>query len=442
MTQILIVDDNEQNLYMLQVLLESQGYNVQTARNGNDALSMARQELPDLIITDILMPGMDGFSLCREWVADETLRSVPLVFYTATYTDPKDEEFALSLGAARFLVKPAELDVFTAMVRDVLENHAADRLAPAQEPDQPADVYYEQYNKALIRKLEDKMVQLEEANRLLELDIAARRQAEAALEQYAGRLEEMVEERTRALHLAQEELVRRERLAILGELAGAMGHELRNPMGVIKNVAFYFRLTLQDPDVHTREMLDVLDEEVARGERVIASLLKFAQPTPPVLCAEDLNALVQDAMAEKRQTLPPAITTHLDLDESLAPIECDGQQVRQMLDELVRNSVQAMPGGGELTITTKAEPTGWIVWTVADTGQGIAEEDLPRIFEPLFTTKAKGIGLGLPVTKTLVDGHGGDISVESRVGVGTTFSVRLPIDPRQVVAEEDGQNGQ
>jgi PAS domain S-box-containing protein len=181
MTQVLIVDDNEQNLYMLQVLLQGQGYQVKSARNGIEALDIARHQAPHLIITDILMPGMDGFSLCREWTADETLQYVPLVFYTATYTDPKDEAFALSLGAARFIVKPTEPDAFIEIIRQVLENHEAQRLAPRDRSSQAAEVYYQQYNQALIRKLEDKMVQLEEANRALELDISARKQTEDAL---------------------------------------------------------------------------------------------------------------------------------------------------------------------------------------------------------------------------------------------------------------------
>ncbi|MCX6030694.1 MAG: PAS domain S-box protein [Chloroflexi bacterium] len=181
MTQVLIADDQEQNRYLLQVLLQGHGYEVRSARNGIEALDMARRETPDLIITDILMPGMDGFGLCRAWMADEKLRRVPLVFYTATYTDPQDEAFALSLGAARFIVKPAEPDVFVEIVRQMLENHAAQRLAPLNEPSQAAEPFYQQYSQALIRKLEAKMAQLEEANRSLELDIAARIRAEEAL---------------------------------------------------------------------------------------------------------------------------------------------------------------------------------------------------------------------------------------------------------------------
>ena len=177
----MIVDDQEENRYLLQVTLQAQGCTVRSARNGIEALEMARRELPDLIITYILMPGMDGFTLCREWVADERLRRIPLVFYTATYTDPADEAFALSLGAARFIVKPVEPDAFVEIVRQVLANHSAQRLVPHEESRQVEETYYQQYSQTLIRKLEDKMAQLEESNRSLERDIAERKQGETAL---------------------------------------------------------------------------------------------------------------------------------------------------------------------------------------------------------------------------------------------------------------------
>ncbi|HEX22117.1 MAG TPA: response regulator, partial [Chromatiales bacterium] len=117
---ILIVDDKLENLYLLRVLLGSKGYDVTEATNGKEALERARETPPALIISDILMPVMDGFALCRAWKADARLASIPFIFYTATYTEPKDKEFALSLGADRFLVKPQEGSVLLGEVESAL----------------------------------------------------------------------------------------------------------------------------------------------------------------------------------------------------------------------------------------------------------------------------------------------------------------------------------
>jgi PAS domain S-box-containing protein len=168
MKKTLIVDDNEQNLILLQTILKGQGYDVLMAGNGVEALELARCTPPDIIIADILMPVMDGFALCRSWKKDENLKDIPLVFYTATYTDPKDKEFALSLGAARFIVKPQDPEVLVALIRQVIE---ACESGPPLAPAQPAPVetdYYKLYSESLVRKLEKKMLKLEQLNRMLD----------------------------------------------------------------------------------------------------------------------------------------------------------------------------------------------------------------------------------------------------------------------------------
>ena len=175
MKNILIVDDNPQNLYLLQTLLNGHGYGVTVAANGAEALEKARNERPDMIIADILMPTMDGFELCREWKRDDRLKDIPFVFYTATYTDTKDEKFALGLGAERFVVKPQEPEVFLGMIEEVFSAHKAGRVAAPCEPQHDEAVYFREYNEALIRKLEEKMVQVEEANQRLEREVAERK---------------------------------------------------------------------------------------------------------------------------------------------------------------------------------------------------------------------------------------------------------------------------
>ncbi len=164
MKKVLIVDDNPQNLYMLEIMLLSNNYEIRKAVNGKEALDQARAEKPDLVITDILMPIMDGFSLCREFKKDNNLKNVPLIFYTATYTDPRDEEFAMSLGADRFLVKPMEPSEMLKAIREVLQS--SERILRPVPPEQPEnETYYKSYSETLVRKLEEKMLQLERFNK-------------------------------------------------------------------------------------------------------------------------------------------------------------------------------------------------------------------------------------------------------------------------------------
>ncbi len=202
--RVLIVDDREENLYLLRSLLEGHGYEVAAAANGAEALASAREYPPVLIISDILMPVMDGFALCREWKRDERLKSIPFIFYTATYTDDRDGEFARSLGAERFVVKPQEPEAFLAIIEKTLSEVESRGTTPGQPPTDAAvgtaeeapeeeRTYLKQYSEALVRKLEAKMQQLADANRALEQDIAARREAEQAAAQHAHFLEQLLE---------------------------------------------------------------------------------------------------------------------------------------------------------------------------------------------------------------------------------------------------------
>lgn len=186
MTRILIADDNAINIYLLESLLKGHQYTVATARNGADALALAKENPPDLIITDILMPKMDGFELCRQWRADDRLRTVPFIFYTATYTDSRDEKLALSLGADRFLIKPASPELIITTVRELLEES---RLKAAGIPSGPQDdriSLLEQYNEVLFRKLEKRIHQYEE-------EIAERKRVEVEISDKEAFLSTIVE---------------------------------------------------------------------------------------------------------------------------------------------------------------------------------------------------------------------------------------------------------
>ncbi|MDX1631647.1 MAG: EAL domain-containing protein [Thermoanaerobaculia bacterium] len=181
---IVLVDDEETNLELLEALLVDAGYEVEKATDGRVALERIREVRPDLVITDILMPTMDGYQLCRELKASPELRSIPLIFYTATYTDPEDRELALSLGASRFLVKPEPADRLKRTIREVLEEHREEGsgASPALS-EEPA--YLRKYNRRLVAKLEDKLQELDETNRRLREEVAEREQAEARVRHLA-----------------------------------------------------------------------------------------------------------------------------------------------------------------------------------------------------------------------------------------------------------------
>ena len=162
--KVLVVDDDDSGRYLLSALLKGHGHEVMEARDGREALEQARSEPPDLVVTDILMPGMDGYTLAREWKADAALCSAPLIFYTASYTDPADRRFAESLGVDGFLVKPLEPDVLMGRIEEAYERHATAQVAArAAEPRAETEILRE-YSERLVSKLEQKVVELDQAN--------------------------------------------------------------------------------------------------------------------------------------------------------------------------------------------------------------------------------------------------------------------------------------
>jgi CheY-like chemotaxis protein len=189
MIRVLIVDDNAENLYYLQALLTGHGYTVDSAGHGAEALVKARKAPPAIVISDLLMPVMDGYTLLRHWKADARLQQVPFIVYTATYTAREDEELGLSLGADAFILKPVEPEAFVARILEVQARAtvAIPTLPKGHVGEEKAQLKV--YSETLIRKLEEKTLQLEETNRVLQQDIAERKAAEDGLRQRAAELE-------------------------------------------------------------------------------------------------------------------------------------------------------------------------------------------------------------------------------------------------------------
>ena len=237
------------------------------------------------------------------------------------------------------------------------------------------------------------------------------------------RLEERVGERTRELREAQETVVRSERLAILGQLSSGVGHELRNPLGVMNNAVYYLQATLKDQSPKVAEYLAILRQQIVLSERIVGDLLDFARIKPPQRQATRVSELIDAQVA--RAAIPGRVTVDRAVPPGLVAV-IDPVQIGQVVLNLVINAVQAMEGPGRLTIRTD-ESGARLRVTVTDTGPGIAPKHLAKIFEPLFTTKARGIGLGLAVSRGLAEANGGRLGVLRTGPDGTTFVLDLPV---------------
>ncbi|OGA96042.1 MAG: hypothetical protein A3E79_15105 [Burkholderiales bacterium RIFCSPHIGHO2_12_FULL_61_11] len=235
-----------------------------------------------------------------------------------------------------------------------------------------------------------------------------------------------VEERTRELLEVQEELVRKEKLAILGQVAGSVGHELRNPLGVMSNAVYFLQTVLSDADETTREYLDIIKNEIAGSERIVSDLLDSVRTKPPQPERVGLQALLEQTLG--KLVIPSSITVKLDIPATLHPLRVDAMQIHQVFRNLISNGVEAMPQGGTLEIRATEEVAAQTVTvSIRDSGIGMAPEVLAKLFQPLFTTKARGIGLGLVVVKNLTQANGGTVAVQSEPGKGTTFSITLQV---------------
>jgi signal transduction histidine kinase len=240
-----------------------------------------------------------------------------------------------------------------------------------------------------------------------------------------------------------EKMKERDRLAALGEMAAGLAHEIRNPLGAIKGAAQYLDPAgLQSGDA---EILNIIVEEVNRLDGVVAQFLAYSRPFPNAQSGKfqpsDLNDVLWKTMKLIESNFPKNVALELDLTPGLPQIHADAEQLKQVFINLALNAVQAMPDGGRLMVRTRRPhapvelglsdstprySADQIEVRFADTGEGIPEDTIDRIFIPFYTTKTKGTGLGLAITQRIVKGHGGTIEVQSRVGEGTEFILRFP----------------
>lgn len=265
-------------------------------------------------------------------------------------------------------------------------------------------------------------------------DAIVRLRMEKKLQEYSEHLEELVEKRTKQLRETQQQLLKAERLAAIGELAAMVGHDLRNPLTGIAGAVYYLKMKLGSKiDKKTKEMLELIERDVEYSNKIISDLLDYSREIRLELTETTPKSLIKEALT--LLDIPENVQIE-DLTVNKPKITVDVQKLKRAFINIIKNAVEAMPNGGALTITSK-ESNGNVEITFADTGVGMTKEVMEKLWTPLFTTKAKGMGFGLSICKRVVETHGGEISVESTLGKGTTFKVTLPIKPKTKGGENE-----
>ena len=289
-----------------------------------------------------------------------------------------------------------------------------------------------------IRAVEAEWISKDGAKRTYEMSASLIRDSEGKPIGFRGisrdvterkRMEEVLKKSEEELKETQEQLIRSEKLAAIGKLAGGVGHELRNPLGAIKNAVYYIKGKVTNSELAKREpriieFLGIVDDEISSSNKIISDLLNFSRVAKPAVSPTKIRKVMEDTLSHL--TVPENVEVINKVDANLPEVEIDADQIRQVLVNIATNAIQAMPEGGKLTIDAR-KGDKFLEVAISDTGDGISEDVIGKIFDPLFTTRAKGIGLGLAVCQSIIERHGGAIGVESKVGEGATFTVKLPL---------------
>ncbi|HQV64425.1 MAG TPA: ATP-binding protein, partial [Anaerolineales bacterium] len=219
--------------------------------------------------------------------------------------------------------------------------------------------------------------------------------------------------------------VRQEKLAVMGELAGSVGHELRNPLSVISTAVYYLKMVQPDAEEEITHYLNMIGQEVWNSEKTINNLLDFGRTISADLEIVPVFELVDQAL--KKFYPPASVTVTLDIPHDLPKVYVDVEQSKQIFGNLIVNASQAMTTTGGKLFIKAAVQDGMVRVDIHDTGVGIPTENMNKIFDPLFTTKSKGVGLGLALCVKLIEANAGRIEVESEVGKGSVFTVYMPV---------------
>ncbi len=444
MTRILIVEDSPTQAAQLQFILESENIEADIAGDAESGMTRFEAGNYDMVISDIMMPGMSGYDLCARIKHHRHKRDTPVILLS-TLSDPMDIIRGLECEADNFITKPYEADQLIARVRTVLANR---QMRSAGKLSFGVEIVFlgkkflinsekEQILDLLIATFED----IVRTNLGLQASKAQLAAAKLELENYAHELERRVQERTAELVTQQEQLHQAQKMEAVGQLTGGLAHDFNNLlMIIIANLDLLDTMLKGQPAA--QKLVNAAIGASLRGAELTKQLLAFSRRQQLQPQAIDVNQLVSATAELLRRTLGEAVDIKTAFGQQIWTAEADPSQVESALVNLSINARDAMPGGGQLTIETAnatldmayaddnpdAAPGDYVMLAVTDTGTGMPPDVVRRVFEPFFTTKAvgKGTGLGLSMVYGFAKQSGGHVKIYSEAGHGTTVRLYLP----------------
>ncbi len=520
--RVLLVDDIPENLLLLEEVLSDQGYETVSVTSGAEAMQQLEINPVHAIVADAMMPSMDGFQLCKEVKESRRYSQIPFIIYTGNYVDKEDRSFAKTIGVDAYVMKYDGLASLVQSVND-LTRHPGGATGAGEDlalkdliaPNIDGHTFLERHHAIIVKKLEEKMVELEmyaetlsrknreiqasearyrnlfehasigifvldrETGKILDVNGEALtllgysgdemltivplsfvqedevRQSilqsenyfsmEATFKRKDGAFVEVelgagpfAEENNSKILLyvlditdqkrMRQHLVQSEKMAFMGRLAASIAHDIRNPLAAITLNLQYVAKRLSE-DFKDRGSIDFALEGAARIGKVIENTLNLARVTPPKVQPESINNIVSTATTFLTTACSQKnILLETQFDSSLPSVFVEAKQIEQVILNLIQNAIDVAPERTTVTVSTclmedlhsrGSQPKNRVAVVVLDRGPGIPADTMKHLFEPFFTTKSEGTGLGLALSKQIMDKHKGEIRIEPAVGGGT-----------------------
>ncbi|MBW4564360.1 MAG: response regulator [Mojavia pulchra JT2-VF2] len=486
---ILIVDDTPTNLGVLFDFLADLGFQVLVAQDGEDAIEQVEYALPDLILLDVIMPGMDGFETCRHLKAKESTKDIPVIFMTAL-SETVDKVKGLNLGAVDYITKPLQHEEVLARVNihlhlrnltKTLQQHSL-RLEQEIQERRNAEQALLQLTAELEKRVDARTAELQQANQQLKQEVQERIVTEQALQLSETRYREQanhLEIAFRQLQDTQSQLVQSEKMSSLGQLVAGVAHEINNPVNFIYGNLNHASQYTQDllyllhlygkntpsPSLEIEEQAEAMDLKFVikdlpkllssmkigadRIREIIRSLRNFSRIDEAEMKPVDIHEGLDSTLLILHNRLR-ATTNHTSIElvkeyGNLPLVECYAGQLNQVFMNLIANAIDALEEyekepliknaqscRSQIRIRTTIVDNDFVSIQIADNGPGMTKDVLQHLFDPFFTTKpvGKGTGLGLSISYQIVSKHRGQMQCISAPGQGAEFTITIPVQQR------------